>query len=90
MERIKLKIGDIVEVEGRLLKVSAGRWANQSEWVMKKDPNKLEKDWRGYKITLKVLREKELNELILKDTETKQLEQYADGLFIKEALEETK
>jgi len=61
----KLKIGDIVEVDGRLLKVSAGKWANQSEWAVKNDPSKPEKDWRGYKITLKVIREKELNDIII-------------------------
>ena len=66
----KLKIGDIVEVDGRLLKVSAGKWANQSEWMAKKD-GKPEKDWRGYKITLKVIREKELNDIIIQQQDNK-------------------
>jgi len=66
MKITQLKIDDLVEVGGRLYKVHASKWANQSDFTMGKNKNG---NYQGMKITLKVLREKELNELILKEKE---------------------
>jgi hypothetical protein len=56
----ELKINDIVKIENRLYKVSIGKWCNTSEWMNKNGKG------QGLKINLKVLREKELNDLIMK------------------------
>ena len=60
----KLTIGDIVEIDKRLYKVYASKWQNQSEWTQRENKSG---NWQGLKITLKLLREKELNELIIKE-----------------------
>ena len=64
---ITLKVGDIVQVDNRLYKVNSSKWANQSEWMAEKKNKR--GDYTGFKIGLKLLREKDLNELLIKQEE---------------------
>ena len=59
----QLEIGELVRIGNFVYEVHAGKWANQSSWMVKKGKRK---NWTGIRVMLKKLKVQDLDELAIR------------------------